>query len=149
MNLELDINSCLTWQRTQCVHSNNRCFTADSYGNQMVVTCFTAGSYCIAYINLGTNLGIGGKKLLSLPISQASGIEWAADGENPFSTGSSDDMTAKGKIAFTARSYVGPAVKPVITAGYSARRGSHRYEPAVIRITAGYLKTIGKGPSDE
>jgi hypothetical protein len=55
MNLELDINSCLAWQRTQRVHSNNGYFTTGSNGNLMVVTCFTARSYYSARVHLGTD----------------------------------------------------------------------------------------------
>ena len=72
MNLELDINSRLTGQRTQYVHSNSGCFTAGSYGNPTVVTCFTAGSYYSACVHLGTGRK---KNLLSLLVSRASGIE--------------------------------------------------------------------------
>jgi hypothetical protein len=40
-------------------------------------------------------------------------------------------------------------VKVFITASYSARRGPIDHKPAVIRITAGYLKTIDEGPGVE
>jgi hypothetical protein len=39
--------------------------------------------------------------------------------------------------------------KAFITASYLARRGLIGHKPAVIRITAGYLKTVGEGPSGE
>ena len=58
-------------------------------------------------------------------------------------------MATKGDIVFTAGSYVGLAVKAAITAGYSAREDPAGNRPAVIRITAGYLKTVGDGPGDE
>ena len=54
-----------------------------------------------------------------------------------------------GEILLTAGSYAEPAAKAFITAGYSARRGPIGHKPAVIRITAGYLKTIGKGLGGE
>jgi len=60
-----------------------------------------------------------------------------------------DDTAVKGETAFTAGSYARPAVKPVITAGYSAGRGSRMYEPVVIRISTSYLKTVGEGPGGE
>jgi hypothetical protein len=60
-----------------------------------------------------------------------------------------DDTAAKGETAFTTGSNTEPVVKPVITFGYLARMGSYRYEPAVIRITASYLKTTGEGPGGE
>ena len=53
-----------------------------------------------------------------------------------------DNTAVKGETTFTAGSYARLAIKLVITAGYSARRVSHRYELAVIRITTGYLKTL-------
>jgi hypothetical protein len=52
-------------------------------------------------------------------------------------------------ILFTVGSYTEPVAKAFITTGYSARRGSIGHKPAVIRITAGYLKTVGEGPGDE
>ena len=89
------------------------------------------------------------KVLFSLPVSLSSNIERAADGGNPFTASSADDTAMKVAIVFTARSYAGPTMKLVITVGYSSRRGSHRYGPAVMCITAGYLKTIGEGPGGE
>jgi len=80
---------------------------------------------------------------------QASDIGRAASDENPSTTGSADDTAVKGEILFTAGSYTEPIVKATITAGYSARRGPISHKPMVIRITAGYLKTIGEGPSGE
>ena len=53
----------------------------------------------------------------------------------------------KGEILFTVGSYAEPTVKACITAGYSARKGPMGHEPAVIRITAGYLKTVREGPN--
>lgn len=73
-------------------------------------------------------------------------IERATNSENPSTVGSVDDMTTKVDILFTVESYAGPTVKPVITTGYSARRGSYRYGPTMIRITVGYLKIVGEGP---
>ena len=55
----------------------------------------------------------------------------------------------KGEILFNAGSYTKPAAKEFITAYYSARRRPIGHEPMVIRITAGYLKTVGEGPNDE
>ena len=52
-------------------------------------------------------------------------------------------------ILFTAGSYAEPAVNACITTGYSPRKGPLGHEPAVIRITAGYLKTVGEGPGGE
>ena len=52
---------------------------------------------------------------------------------------------AKPDILFTAGSYAEPAVNVCITTGYSPRKGPLGHEPAVIRITAGYLKTVGEG----
>jgi len=46
---------------------------------------------------------------------------------------------------FTTRSYAKPMVKTFITASYSAKRDP----TVVIRITAGYLKTVGEGPGGE
>jgi hypothetical protein len=89
------------------------------------------------------------KKLLSLPVSWASDIERVAGGENPFTAGSADNTAVKVDVVFTAESYAGPAVKPVITSGYSNRRGPAGNGLVVIRITAGYLKIVGKGPSSE
>jgi hypothetical protein len=50
---------------------------------------------------------------------------------------------------FTAGSYAKAVAKAIITAGYSARRDPIGHKLAVIRITAGYLKTIGEGPDGE
>jgi hypothetical protein len=58
-------------------------------------------------------------------------------------------MVTKGEILFTAGSYVEPTAKTFITAGYSARRGPIGHKSTVIRITAGYIKTVGEGPGDE
>ena len=79
----------------------------------------------------------------------ALGIGRVAGGENPSTAGSADDTAVKDEIMFTAGSYAEPAAKTFITAGYSARRGPMGHEPSVIRITAGYLKTIGEGPGGE
>jgi hypothetical protein len=49
----------------------------------------------------------------------------------------------------TAGSYTGLAVKPSITTGYSAKRGPRGYEPAVIRITTDYQKTVVEGDGGE
>jgi len=59
------------------------------------------------------------------------------------------DLVAKPGILFTAGSYAEPATKAFITVGYLARRGPIGHKPVVIRITAGYLKTIGEGPDSE
>ena len=78
-----------------------------------------------------------------------SDIGRAAIGENPSTTGSEDNTAAKGEILLTAGSYAEPAAKAFITAGYSARRGAIGHKPAVIRITAGYLKTVREGSGGE
>ena len=52
-------------------------------------------------------------------------------------------------ILFTAGSYAEPAAKAFITTDYSARRDPTGHKPAVIRITTGYLKTVGEGPGGE
>jgi hypothetical protein len=59
------------------------------------------------------------------------------------------DTVAKSGILFTARSYAEPAAKAFIIANYLARRGPIGHKPAVIHVTAGYLKTVGEGPNDE
>jgi len=55
----------------------------------------------------------------------------------------------KDDILLTTGSYAELAAKAFITAGYSARRRPIGHKLAVIRITAGYLKTIGEGPGGE
>jgi hypothetical protein len=57
-----------------------------------------------------------------------------------------DDTASKDEIMFTAGSHAEPAVKTFITAGYSGRWDPIGHEPALIRITVGYLKTIGEDP---
>ena len=87
--------------------------------------------------------------MLPLPVSPASNIGPASGGDNTFTAGSANDTAVKVEIVFTAGSYAEPAAKAFITAGYSARRGPIGYKPAVIRISAGYLKTVGEGPGGE
>jgi hypothetical protein len=87
--------------------------------------------------------------LLSLLVSLALDIERTADGGNPFTASSMDDMAAKVATVFTSGSHAGPVVKLIITASYSARRGSRRYGPVVMCIIAGCLKTVGEGPGSE
>ena len=94
-------------------------------------------------------LALAVKVLLSLPVSLASEIEQAAGSGNPFTSGSANDKATKVDIVFTAGSYAKPVAKMIITTGYSARKGPMGNEPAVIHITAGYLKTIGEGPGGE
>jgi hypothetical protein len=60
-----------------------------------------------------------------------------------------DDTATKDEILFTAGSYVEPAAKTFITIDYSARRDPTGHKPAVIRISTGYLKTVGKGLGGE
>ena len=72
-----------------------------------------------------------------------------ADGGKRCTAGSTYDTVEMTGILFTAESYAEPVVKAFITAGYSARRGSIGHKPAVIRITTGYLKTIGEGLGGE
>jgi hypothetical protein len=57
-----------------------------------------------------------------------------------------DDTAAKDRIGFTAGSYARPAVKQTITAGWAARMDPLGNGTAVIRITAGYSKTVGESP---
>jgi hypothetical protein len=71
------------------------------------------------------------------------------DGGKRCTGGSAYDMLEMPGISFTAGSYAEPAAKAFITAGYSAKRGSTGHKPVVIRITAGYLKTVGEGLGGE
>ena len=47
-------------------------------------------------------------------------------------------------ILLTARSYAEPTAKVTIIAGYSTRRDLTAHKPAVIHITASYLKPLVK-----
>jgi hypothetical protein len=72
-----------------------------------------------------------------------------AGGGKHYTAGSAYDTVAKPGILFTVGSYAELTAKAFITASYLARRGLIGHKPAVIRITAGYLKTVGEGPSGE
>jgi hypothetical protein len=89
------------------------------------------------------------KKLLSLLVSPSLAHRTSNWGGNPSTAGSADDTAVKDEILFTAGSYAELVAKTVITAGYSSRRDPTGHEPTVIRITAGYLKTVGEGPGGE
>jgi hypothetical protein len=110
-----------------------------------VITYFTAGSYCSTHVNLG----ISGKKYYLRWFLWVSDIERATDGENTSTAGSVDDTTAMPDTLFTIGSYAELAAKTFITASYLARRGSIGHKPVVIRITTGYLKTVGESPGGE
>jgi hypothetical protein len=73
----------------------------------------------------------------------------ADGGENPFTVGSANDTGTKVDIVFTVGSYAGPAVKPAITAGWSAKRCPVGNGPTVICVTTGYPKTVGESPGGE
>ena len=72
-----------------------------------------------------------------------------AGGDKRCTAGLTYNTVVKPDNLFTAGSYAEPAAKTFITAGYSTRRGPIGHEPAVICITAGYLKTVGEGPGGE
>ena len=72
-----------------------------------------------------------------------------AGGGKRCTASSAYDTVAKPSILFTTRSYAEPVEKAFITTGYSPRRGSTGHKPAMIRITADYLKTVGEGPDGE
>ena len=55
----------------------------------------------------------------------------------------------KGKILLIVGSYAELAAKAFIIASYLARRGAIGHKLTEIRITVGYLKTIGEGPGGE
>jgi hypothetical protein len=58
-------------------------------------------------------------------------------------------MVAMPGILFTTGSYAEPVAKTFIIACYSARRDPTCQKSTVIRITAGYLKTVGEGLGGE
>ena len=72
-----------------------------------------------------------------------------AGGDKRSTAGSPYDTVAKPDNLFTAGSYSGLAAKAIITAGYLTRMGPPGHEPAVIRTTAGCLKTVGESPCGE
>jgi hypothetical protein len=72
-----------------------------------------------------------------------------AGGGKRCTASSAYDTVVKPDILFTTESYAKSVAKAFITAGYLARRGPIGHKLAVIRITAGYLKTVGERPGGE
>jgi hypothetical protein len=58
-------------------------------------------------------------------------------------------MAVKVEAPITAGSYARPAMKALITIGFSAGRGPRGHDLMVMWITTGYHRTIGEGGDGE